>query len=192
MPQAFSTTSSRASDMAKLTLIGRLGRDPEVRTTKTEKEYVSYALASLFFSVRCTNIGTRAVDMLSQLRPTLPLLLTQTAVRPHSSLHFDKLCRRLQFYAIARDEGKTTWHSILSFSPQSNQYLRTLKKGSHVYVEANFEIREPDAGADPSIPQGQRSIFLRHGMYTPSLQAMDECCHLCDSAGNHWSPCMSY
>lgn len=28
--------------MAKLLLIGRLGKDPEVRYTKTEKEYVSY------------------------------------------------------------------------------------------------------------------------------------------------------
>ncbi|EIM85559.1 uncharacterized protein STEHIDRAFT_60123, partial [Stereum hirsutum FP-91666 SS1] len=121
--QAFSTTSSRAADMAKLTLIGRLGRDPEVRTTKTDREYVSYVVA------------------------------TQATPPPPSA-------------DGTRENGKTTWHSILSFSPTSNQYLRTLKKGSHVYVEANFEIREPDAGADPSTPQGQRSIFLRHGTST--------------------------
>ena len=39
--QAFSTTPSRSSDVSKLILVGRLGRDPEVRTTKSDKEYVS-------------------------------------------------------------------------------------------------------------------------------------------------------
>lgn len=39
LAQAFSSTS-RTSDMAKLVLIGRLGKDPEVRYTKNEKEYV--------------------------------------------------------------------------------------------------------------------------------------------------------
>lgn len=37
--QSFSL-SSRKADMAKLTLIGRLGRDPLVKTTSTDKEYV--------------------------------------------------------------------------------------------------------------------------------------------------------
>ena len=31
-------------------------------------------------------------------------------------------------------------------------------------MEANFELREPDPSADPNTPQGQRQIFLRHGM----------------------------
>ncbi|KAF8609527.1 nucleic acid-binding protein [Ceratobasidium sp. AG-I] len=35
-----------ARGYAKLTLIGRLGRDPEVRTTKTDREYVSYTVAT--------------------------------------------------------------------------------------------------------------------------------------------------
>jgi len=40
--QAFSTTPARESDVSKLILIGRLGREPEVRTTKSgDKEYVS-------------------------------------------------------------------------------------------------------------------------------------------------------
>ena len=42
--QGFSTSASRAADLAKLTLIGRLGKDPEVKTTKTDKEYVTYVL----------------------------------------------------------------------------------------------------------------------------------------------------
>ena len=42
-PQGFSSTARCSSDLAKLILIGRLGRDPEVRMTKSEKEYVSYA-----------------------------------------------------------------------------------------------------------------------------------------------------
>lgn len=39
-----------------------------------------------------------------------------------------------------------------------------LQKGSQVFVEANFELREPDPDADPDSPQGQRQIFLRHGI----------------------------
>lgn len=38
-----------------------------------------------------------------------------------------------------------------------------LRKGSKVYVEANFELREPEPNTDPSTPAGQRQIFLRHG-----------------------------
>jgi hypothetical protein len=51
----------------------------------------------------------------------------------------------------------------LSFNPGANAYLRNLQKGSQVYVEANFELREPLPDADPDTPQGQRQIFLRHG-----------------------------
>jgi single-stranded DNA-binding protein len=61
-----------------------------------------------------------------------------------------------------RAESKTTWHHVYSFSPSSNNYLRNLQKGSHVYVEANLEVREPDPSADPGTPQSQRQILLRH------------------------------
>ncbi|KAH9180048.1 hypothetical protein EDB89DRAFT_1842074 [Lactarius sanguifluus] len=119
--RALSTTASRSSDLSKLVLIGRLGRDPEVRITKSDKEYVSYTVAT-------TNYP-----------PPPP--------GPDGT----------------RPESRTTWHHILSFSPNANNYLRNLQKGSHVYVEANFELREPDPSADPTTPQGQRQIFLRHG-----------------------------
>ncbi|THH13897.1 hypothetical protein EW146_g6375 [Bondarzewia mesenterica] len=120
--RAFSSSASRSADLAKLVLIGRLGKDPEVRTTRSDKEYVSYSVAT-------TNYP-----------PPPP--------NPDGT----------------REDTKTTWHTILSFNPGANNYLRHLQKGSHVYVEANFELREPDASADPNTPQGQRQIFLRHGM----------------------------
>ena len=64
---------------------------------------------------------------------------------------------------IARVENGVTWHHIVSFNPTQNGYLRTLSKGSRVYVEANYELRDADPNADPSSPSGQRQIFLRHG-----------------------------
>ncbi|KAI0773968.1 hypothetical protein C8Q74DRAFT_1267625 [Fomes fomentarius] len=114
--RAFSTTSSRSADMAKLLLIGRLGKDPEVRYTKNNKEYVSYSIAT-------TN---------------------NTIGLPEGT------------------EPSTTWHHVFSFNPGSNNYLRTLKRGSLVYAEANFELRQPDPSADSDSPEGQRQIFLRH------------------------------
>lgn len=65
----------------------------------------------------------------------------------------------------ARPEPRTTWHNVLSFNQGSNTYLRTLQKGSQVYVEASYELREPDPSADPDTPAGQRQIFLRHGEF---------------------------
>jgi single-stranded DNA-binding protein len=57
---------------------------------------------------------------------------------------------------------KTTWHRVLSFNENQNKYLISLKKGSKVYCEATFELREPQADADENTPQGQRQIFLKH------------------------------
>ncbi|KAH9850048.1 hypothetical protein C2E23DRAFT_735887 [Lenzites betulinus] len=113
--QAFSTTSSRSADMAKLLLIGRLGKDPELRYTKNNKEYVSYNIAT-----------ANQVPAAEGAQPT------------------------------------TTWHNVLSFGTSANNYLRTLKRGTLVYAEANFELRQPDPNADPESPEGQRQIFLRH------------------------------
>ncbi|KAG2119095.1 uncharacterized protein F5147DRAFT_668189 [Suillus discolor] len=118
--RAFSTTSTRAYDVSKLILIGRLGKDPEVRTTKGDKEYASYTVAT-------TNYP-----------PPPP--------NPDGN----------------RQEAGTTWHHIICFNPNQTNYLRTLQKGTQVYVEANFELRDPDPSADSSSPQGQRQIFLRH------------------------------
>ena len=41
---AFSTSSARSADLARLSLIGTLVRDPETRLTKNDKEYVVYVL----------------------------------------------------------------------------------------------------------------------------------------------------
>lgn len=43
--QAF-TTSARRNDLAKLVLIGNLGKAPELKTTKNDKQYVSYVFSS--------------------------------------------------------------------------------------------------------------------------------------------------
>ncbi|KZT27043.1 nucleic acid-binding protein [Neolentinus lepideus HHB14362 ss-1] len=118
--RAFSTTRIASSDLSKLTLIGRLGKDPEVRRTKSDQEYVMYTVATTNYPPPPPNPdGTRR-------------------------------------------EAGTTWHTVLSFHSSSNNYLKTLSKGSRVYVEANFELRQPDPTADPDSPQGQRQIFLRH------------------------------
>ncbi|OJT13360.1 hypothetical protein TRAPUB_10126 [Trametes pubescens] len=116
--------------MAKLLLIGRLGKDPEVRYTKTEKEYISYGR---FQRVRRPPFRYRA--------------------RAHVEIGA---------------QPTTTWHHVLSFNPGANNYLRTLKRGSLVFAEANFELRQPDPNADPDSPEGQRQIFLRHESPRPS------------------------
>ncbi|KAJ8086335.1 ssDNA-binding protein, mitochondrial [Marasmius tenuissimus] len=115
--RAFSTTT-RTSDMAKLTLIGRLGKEPEVRRTKNDIEFITYAVA--------TN---------SYPPPT------ESGERP---------------------PPRTNWHRVLSFGENANKFLRTLKKGSMVYVEASYELRDPEPEADPSTPAGQRQILLKH------------------------------
>ena len=38
-----------------------------------------------------------------------------------------------------------------------------------MYVEAGYEVRDPDPAADASTPQGQRQIFLRHGQSEPFM-----------------------
>lgn len=72
-PQAFSTSSPRAADMAKLCLIGRLGKEPELRYTKTNKEYVS-CVPPFPTRVRCVvaDLSYR-VAMLSRPPTRLPL-----------------------------------------------------------------------------------------------------------------------
>jgi len=69
-----------------------------------------------------------------------------------------------QILASGRQEAGTTWHHVICFNPGQTNYLRTLQKGAQVYVEANFELRDPDPSADPSSVQAQRQIFLRHGI----------------------------
>ncbi|KAF8916813.1 hypothetical protein CPB85DRAFT_1386291 [Mucidula mucida] len=117
--RAFSTSSARRADLAKLTLIGRLGADPETRSSKNDRSFVTYTVATSNPGVPDPETGEYA--------PTKP-----------------------------------TWHRVFSFSEASNRYLMTLKKGSRVYVETAFELKEPEAGADPTTPHGQRQIFLRH------------------------------
>ncbi|KAG7097237.1 hypothetical protein E1B28_004608 [Marasmius oreades] len=115
--RAFSTTS-RTGDLAKLTLIGRLGKEPEVKRTKNDMEFITYTVA------------------------------TNSYPPPNEDGE--------------RPPARTSWHRVLSFGETSNTYLKKLKKGSLVYVEANYELREPEPEADPSSPMGQRQIFLRH------------------------------
>ena len=153
--QAFSTTAFRSSDVSKLILVGRLGKDPEVRITKSDKEYVSYAVfrrVTAFSFIHLLQLHSSHNELSAP--PSGPR-------RRYASPR--RITTRTDAFVPARPESKTTWHHILSFNPSLTNYLRNLRKGSHVYVEANFELREPDPSADPNTPQGQRQIFLRHG-----------------------------
>ncbi|KAG6378416.1 hypothetical protein JVT61DRAFT_12671 [Boletus reticuloceps] len=133
--RTFASTPTRSYDLAKLVLVGRLGKDPELRTTKNDKEYISLVLLSL---TRSPLILPRYSVATSNFPPAPP--------NPDGT----------------RVENGVTWHHIVSFNPTQNNYLRTLSKGSRVYVEANYELRDPDPNADSSSPSGQRQIFLRH------------------------------
>jgi len=118
--RAFSTSVPRAADVSKLTLIGTLVRDPDIRHTKNEREFVTYTVAT-------QNYPPPPPDANGERRPST-----------------------------------TTFHRLLSFNEHANRFLQTLSKGTRVYVEANYELREPEPGADATTPQGQRQIFLRH------------------------------
>lgn len=73
--QAFSTTPRLQADLAKLVLIGRLGKNPEVRTTRSDKEYVSYVRLLVL-----SQFGTRHRNLSGILsRPP-------TTLRPHPTL----------------------------------------------------------------------------------------------------------
>lgn len=82
-----------------------------------------------------------------------------------SLLNFPTRCPMLIDFPCSPDRPKptSTFHRVLSFQEHANKYLQTLQKGYTVYVEAGFELREPEKDADPATPQGQRQIFLRHG-----------------------------
>ncbi|KAG9104099.1 hypothetical protein FRC06_005403 [Ceratobasidium sp. 370] len=105
---------------AKLTLVGYLGADPELRTTKTDREYVSYTVATKGNPPRPAPDGTR-------------------------------------------QEPVTSWHRVYAFSPSQVPFLTNLTKGSLVYVEAEYELREPAPDAPPGSAESQRQVFLRQG-----------------------------
>lgn len=108
--------------------------------------------------------GFSFADTLSRPPTTPHRHLLQTEVS-----HVDAtLCCLLIFPLSARPDAGTTWHRILSFSQNQNNYLRTLPRGARVYVEANLEVREPQQDAEPGSPTSMRQVFLRHGMYTPT------------------------
>lgn len=65
----------------------------------------------------------------------------------------------------ARAPPTVSWHTIFSFNALANAFLRTIPKGSHVYVEAGYELRDADPEAEAGSPSAQRQIFLRHGAY---------------------------
>ncbi|EJD53640.1 hypothetical protein AURDEDRAFT_110441 [Auricularia subglabra TFB-10046 SS5] len=121
-PRAFApAVSNRAYSVSKLTLIGRLASDPEVRVAKNEKEYVAYTVATTNFP------------------PPPP--------NPDGS----------------RAESTPSFHKIFSFSESANNYIKTVRKGALVYVEANIEIRENrDAGEDGVVGGVHRQVFCRH------------------------------
>jgi hypothetical protein len=114
----------------------------------------------------------RASTVIRSRRPTTPLLRpTPTAVRICRSIPSLLDVLTCSYPLPARSPSSTTWHTVFSFNPGANNYIRTLQKGQRVYVEANYELRDADRSAEPSSPQGQRQIFLRHGE-SPSFSAL--------------------
>lgn len=58
-----------------------------------------------------------------------------------------------------RPPSTTSWHTVFCFNPSQITYLKTIPKGSQVYVEAAFELRDTlkEGGEEK-----ERKIFLRH------------------------------
>ena len=110
----------------------------------------------------CSHPDVIFADTLSRRATTLHRHLLQTEVS-YADLTLNSL---LIPSLLARPDPGTTWHRILSFSQHQNNFLRTLPRGTRVYVEANLEVREPQQDAEPGSPTSMRQVFLRHGMYT--------------------------
>jgi single-stranded DNA-binding protein len=159
--QAFSTSVPRKVDVSKVILVGRLGREPEVKTTKSDKEYVSL-VSSPPLHQYSNNLLTPVTFTGTLLPlPTIPpLLRVLTAVSGQIFVCYSED----RSPPAARPEPGVTWHRILSFNNSANNYLRNLSRGSRVYVEANLEVRDPDRDAEPGSPAATRQVFLRHGM----------------------------
>ena len=66
-------------------------------------------------------------------------------------------------FPAARAAADTTWHNVYSFNAHANAYLRTLSRGTHVFVEANYELRDLPS-AEEGAPR-KRQVFLRHGTF---------------------------
>lgn len=76
--QGFATTRPVGSDLSKLTLIGRLTKDPETRLTKNEKEYCVYVYPS-----QCVGLNISLHAFLRAFAGIdIPLLLPIRAARP--------------------------------------------------------------------------------------------------------------
>ena len=57
-----------------------------------------------------------------------------------------------------------TFHRVVCFDVTDIERLRNLKKGTQVFVQADFSIKEPEPDTDPRTPQGQKQISLMHSM----------------------------
>ncbi|KAJ3561157.1 hypothetical protein NP233_g10367 [Leucocoprinus birnbaumii] len=123
--RAFSSTARKASDVAKLTLVGNVTKEPEARQSKADKQYYVYTVV------------TNGLNINGQ----------------------------------GEREYTPTFHRVLCFQPSAFETVSRLKKGSKVFVQADFIVKDPAPDADASTPQGQRQIMLTHDyikvLYSP-------------------------
>ncbi|GAA5959838.1 hypothetical protein JCM21900_005248 [Sporobolomyces salmonicolor] len=118
--RAFSTTRPAARDLAKMTLIGRIG-SIDVREDKTGKPYLMYKVAT-------TDRGSPPKEGGESC-----LLLIAGWKRAREGLRSEATTEEYQ-------RPPTSWHTIFARG-NAVERLSFLEKGTFVYVEASFTVR---------------------------------------------------
>ncbi|RSH92761.1 hypothetical protein EHS25_008207 [Saitozyma podzolica] len=127
------STSRVAPDLAKVLLIGRLGADPILRHTASNKPY--YTLVMHIIDPSAVHVGYDIYNVAT----------SGPSTRDESgTIH----------------PGPTSWHTVFAFNENAHPSLTRVGKGSTVYVEADLEMRPVPSNADGSAAPDR--AFLRH------------------------------
>ncbi|KIY45913.1 nucleic acid-binding protein [Fistulina hepatica ATCC 64428] len=114
--RAFSTSAARHSDLSKLVLIGRLGKDPEIKTTKNDREYITYSVAT-------TNYPPPPPDENGERPPAATTWHHIFSFSPSANRYLQTLQKGQQVYCEANFEVREPEPSADPDTPQGQRQI---------------------------------------------------------------------